>query len=58
MLRCKYDDPLTVQRERQAKRDQAILEAFRAGGLSYRDIAKRFGVSDTTIGRIVRRSRT
>lgn len=40
--------------ERSDSRNEAIIEAYRTGGYSYREIAEYFGVHLSTIGRIVR----
>jgi len=47
--------PLGYFAERYAARDQALAEAYRAGGFSMQAIADYFGVARMTVSRAVRR---
>ena len=39
-------------------RDEQIVDAYTAGGVTYRELAQRFGCSPSTIGRVVRAARS
>lgn len=56
--RCKYDDPGWYQRELRGQRDQRILEARRAEGLTVPQLSRRFGVSQRTVFRALQGSRS
>ena len=54
--KCKYDDPMWYRRERRSQRDQEVLQVQAQEGLTVPELAHRFGVSQRTIFRILRRS--
>jgi AraC-like DNA-binding protein len=53
--RCKYDDPGWLQRLRREERDREVIRTRRSEGLTVPQLASRFGVSQRTIFRILRR---
>ena len=54
--RCKYDDPGWFQRQKQGERDGEVVRALRQHGLSVPDAAARFGLSQRTVFRILKRA--
>ena len=41
----------------EPSRDEQIIDAYTAGGVTYRQLAQRFGCSPSTVGRVVRAAR-
>lgn len=43
---------------KEPTRDEKIVSAYADGGVSYRELAAKFGVSTSTVGRVVRAARS
>ena len=54
--KCKYDDPGWFQRHKQRQRDKKVASALQEEGLSVREASVRFGLSQRTIFRILRKA--
>ncbi|MBI2856395.1 MAG: helix-turn-helix domain-containing protein [Chloroflexi bacterium] len=55
--RCKYDDPVAYYRELREGRDQEVVRVRHIQGKTVPQLARRFGVSQRTIHRILSRAR-
>ncbi len=55
--KCKYDDPGWYQRERRRQREQQVLQIMARESLTVPEVARRFGVSQRTVFRILKRAR-
>ena len=53
---CKYDDPVWYQQYRRQGRDLQVLEVHRTEGVTVLQLAQRFGLSQRTIHRALRRA--
>ncbi len=51
--RCKYDDPGWLNRRAREQRDGRILRVWLEGGTPVDSLARRFGVSERTVFRIL-----
>lgn len=51
--RCKYDDPGWLNRLAREQRDRRILRVWLEGGTPVDGLARRFGVSERTVFRIL-----
>ena len=51
--RCKYDDPGWLNRLVREQRDRRILRVWLEAGTPVDDLARRFGVSERTVFRIL-----
>ncbi|HXF50100.1 MAG TPA: helix-turn-helix domain-containing protein [Dehalococcoidia bacterium] len=55
--RCKYDEPGGARRLRVETRDRALIDVWRAEGLTVNELARRFGVSRRSVFRILQAAR-
>ena len=53
---CKYDDPIWYQQYRRQGRDRQVMAVHRAEGATVLQHAQRFGLSQRTIHRALRRA--
>ena len=56
LRQCRYDDEHSPFEEAQTERDAAVLEAH-YNGASSPELQLRFGISDRTVGRAIKRAR-
>ncbi len=57
LSRCIYDEPRGRQRQLKMRRDKEIARLFHDEGKGVRELARRFGVSERTIQRALKRVR-